>query len=937
MFRGLKRAWLGACSMILLTLGGYAQESTTPSVDIVLEVAQDGGIEAGFNDTDPLVDGNGTHTAGMDGPNGEILAGQNGVVRTFDAIRYGVHWSVNDVDSATDNNGTDGTVDDVTITIDTGREDVRWIYLPEVCDEGSEITDGTDVNTTLICKLGTKAEGTIGTISPVAKVYQKANGETSNTDVIQLHATIDSAQTEPKESNEVQTTISAKPSGDWIKSDPDFYYHVANGDKEGVVLVYPITFRAGDSDTGIVGTDPLDDTFKFEFYDHAWDLGEDAIFATEEMMSDLNRSQCGGYDGKGSFPYGDDGTLPDEATSENTTHSFDLTCTDVTGDGSSGENGDYPMVKLEIENYSTRVFPPKNANGTTNKENTISLQVAFWVSNEDIEAKTSDENLEAFWNTINGDNDLDSTDADTEEDVLPYTDPIQVGVAGGGSMDESTIGDNSVSDTGLTVDDPLYSSGGEPGSTSVDRVNYKHHAIFFPGPYQQVYSKDPNTGLDYVAFDSREVASEGQGSIVTPNWIGTGGVSRSEMVTLQFGLFATTQDSTSFTSDPVHLCGAIDNRHMDIVNILDSFERHEVADEVIAKSSKTIDITTGLPNAGIANITFGDRIGMSNMWWVNKDYPYALRTNPNDLPAYVIEVTNAPLDINHSEHALTCSDSDAGDAGWINIEETDTLQDKLSSDATPDINGYVHYDKITRVRVRMLERRFWTNTSESNQYYNGVGYLLHMQARIRPNVEEDPDGTEIYIHASRARGDWNATSGNAPLNTDCTKKYMTNDAVYEFEQNLTDTGWCVLEYNSSNEESYDDLLTTIDPHAFELFITDDNDDDGLEEITSIRMSHSDKITITGSELSVTKKLISPIDTLLKDGDLATFKISTYITGSPDDWMSSVFLQDDLPSEFEFVSATPPVDRDGNVLPNDSENYVNCYYKDNWHKYYWFLY
>ncbi|NOZ91497.1 MAG: hypothetical protein GXO60_09460, partial [Epsilonproteobacteria bacterium] len=63
-FRLIKQLLLLFLIIISIFNSASAIESTTPNVDILLEVAQDGGIEAGFNDTDPLVDGNGSHTAG---------------------------------------------------------------------------------------------------------------------------------------------------------------------------------------------------------------------------------------------------------------------------------------------------------------------------------------------------------------------------------------------------------------------------------------------------------------------------------------------------------------------------------------------------------------------------------------------------------------------------------------------------------------------------------------------------------------------------------------------------------------------------------------------------------------------------------------------------------------------------------------------------------
>ena len=61
--------------------------------EIVLSVDFDG--TPGFSAADPLDDGLGAHTPGLD------LNDSNNVVRTYDQLQYRIDWNVNEVDGST--------------------------------------------------------------------------------------------------------------------------------------------------------------------------------------------------------------------------------------------------------------------------------------------------------------------------------------------------------------------------------------------------------------------------------------------------------------------------------------------------------------------------------------------------------------------------------------------------------------------------------------------------------------------------------------------------------------------------------------------------------------------------------------------------------------------------------------------------------------------
>ncbi len=874
--------FLTLSTAIILLAGGLffirtvlAAESSTPNLEIKVVVDQDG--TEPFDGTDPLVDGSGAHTPGLDGSNGAIEAAHNGVVRTKDRVRYRIYWNVNDVDSAA---LSGAIVHNVVVRMDTGREDVRWYQLPKICLKNnvtpvSEIGDnGNGAGTYLVCNLGDRKEGEGGSFYVHADVYLKADLSASNGDVISVAATVDSDETSPVTSGAEPVTISARSSANWVKGHVEVVHDVTYNGVVGEVFIYPIVYVPGPGGSGR-GTEWLDDSLALQFYDHAWDLGPSAIFMPSSLESVVGRKACGGYDGAGQYPYGDDGQLPPGANDgiDNETAPFDVTCTDVTS------SGGYPMVRVDVSNYSTRVLAEKTANGKRNTA-AVSLQVAFWVSEADVLAKSP--NSDPFWNTINRDDSLDTSGADPSEGLVPNTEPVQIG-GRGGYLDENGIGDNSVADVVL-----LPTGGSNPGNPA----KYRHYVRLLPGPYQEVFYIN-GAGAELAGFDARRVSNGGAGTSLrgdaSSNFKGDGVVSRNDMITL-IATAKARDDQPNLWDDPVHLCVAIDNSFVEVVDFPHSFIRKEVD---ALRDGTEIGVGVGTPSDGIAHVLMGTADKrMAHNWW----YYDWVRKNPAH-PDYVVEVAGGAVAPNVSEHGVTCNDEPG--VTWVSTTDATGLQQFATG---VDIDGNTIYGGITRVRVRMLEHASWYYEDEDDPA--GLGmlvYTLNMQLRVKPNRTGNhsaPDGSEIYVHASRGRGDWTTS----PALADC-----TNDDKFTVDNSV----WCNMPYDTSREGHYDTShRTNLDLQSIEYY-----DPWGRPLI-----GHTNKATVVTAVLGGRKTNLNP-DELLINGDLVTFKIEAWITGSPTEQFARMNVSDDLSQNenFEFVSWTPPVDRNGNPV----SGYVDC--------------
>ena len=166
-----KRQRLRRFSLALLILSIFspvlspALVSAQQQNEIALSVDFDG--TPAFSAADPLDDGLGGHTPGLD------LNDNNNVVRTFDQIQYRIDWNVNELD---------GTTTTIRMTLPDGLvwlEDATTASgVPSGClDDGTSSITGNG-GRDLVCNTDAEHEGSNGAIHPRAMVNGLLDGTT---------------------------------------------------------------------------------------------------------------------------------------------------------------------------------------------------------------------------------------------------------------------------------------------------------------------------------------------------------------------------------------------------------------------------------------------------------------------------------------------------------------------------------------------------------------------------------------------------------------------------------------------------------------------------------------------------------------------------------------------------------------------------------------
>jgi hypothetical protein len=539
--------------------------ASKPNVEVSVAVEADG--TAAFS-TDAVVPSGSpvAHTPGLDG------GANNGVVRTFDTVRYRVDYNVNEV-AAT------GVV--LTSVLPVGTAWVRdptGLVAPGCADDagGSSISaDGL----TWVCVVGDKAQGTAGTIFPIAEIRNRRDS-----DIVAMSASVDTDQTAPVVSNSVDVTISAVARGNWVKQKPEEIQDVVNGGVTGRIYIFPFQMNSGG--TSRKGAGVLDDTYTYTMYDNAWGLAQGAVLAPQALMDTYagGRINCGGYDGTGDYPFGRKFGVSDATnTTPGALAGGTVTCTD-------GVTNDY-SVKIDIAGQVTSTSATKMASGSLNNlKFLISGQVAWWVSEAELRARAGAPAAPAtFAAGLNLGNDLSGTQQavtyppNPAATLTPPTPtPISVRAQPATIVPEADVTDNQVQYlTSFQATDP--------GSLQV-----RSWSRFYPGPYQEVVNPDGSTGNPKHSFDVRRTTVGG----LSPGLPGTttygdGGstASRDEVVTIMTGA-----EAYGVKSDYMHTCTGIDTTHMELVPFPATFPVNQVAS--ISPIAQTLSQSAGTSNAG---------------------------------------------------------------------------------------------------------------------------------------------------------------------------------------------------------------------------------------------------------------------------------------------------------------------------------------------------
>ena len=872
---GLYLAAVGGLLATVLSVNALAAPNDPLSIELNASIRFDGTTFA--DDPADLGDGSGAHTPGLDDN------GLNNVVKTFDRFGLTLDWNTND-------QGTTNQV--ITATLPLGT---HWTPDPNYPPFKGCRTDGVPASSlstdqrTLICNVGSPAEGTNGQIRPIAIVEPSADeNQLVDDDGIEISVSMVSDQHPTPIVETLDLTVSSRPAWNWVKHTAEVVPGVDRNGVPGSLFIYPLTFTPAAGSK--IGSEPIDDDVAISFYDHALDLAPSAVAAEPALMG--GRTACGGYDGAGAFPYGNAALgTPANTTAGAEAGSEVISCSLIT-------SNPYPTVKIDISGHDTSAIATSNADGSPNKAG-IAAQVAFWMPDSEMLAKAepSDGVPDNGTGTASFQNAISATATAIQPTDYPdaaAVAPVQIAGAGG-SFDEATTGDDSVWN-GTSFAGGGTITGGPGGGA------YLEHRVRFLNGMQlaQNVNVDPNTGTNATFMDTRNPVVGGLGttSFSARSYAQNGTVARSQDAVLELSL----QASGNIADEPVHGCMRWENQHLSVKPLTGSIRQHGINGDVPGSwVSGPASAITPDPSPW-AHVLAGQ--GHTK----NTDPYTALRLTDGVIPfgslgidvEYVVEFahvnsSNTDQEMNHT----TCNEGDADVRGWASTDEVATVFPVDADGLSTDINA---------VRIRTLTPVPWYNTG-SGPLDLGTQITLAVPVKVGSSLSNDPDGTRIRLHSSRAWGAWNPATTPAPPTPTCGS---AGNGSLDLALNDGDTtGWCNRPYASAGEYSEppaDGYETNIDPNAFAHRPPAD----------SGRLVHSDMLTIVAARLALDKSVVTPTGLIADNGDLVEFSLKPSTVGSPQDTLTNVVLIDRHPVPLRFESATPApgsFDADGHPFWN----------------------
>jgi uncharacterized repeat protein (TIGR01451 family) len=890
-----ERPWLSAglavvSSISSIALGLTSVEpsaaaplATKPNTEIGLGIEADG---TSTFDADPIAPTGSpvAHTPGLDG------GANNGVVRTFDSVKYRIDWNTNETDAT-------GVILRAVLPAGVAwKRDVSGLVAPGCLPDaqGSSISaDGR----TFVCALGDKTQGTAGTIFPRAEV----SGLLDN-DVITLTASIGTDQTDPVTSDPTQVTVSATPRANWVKGVPDEITAVPNAGVEGRLYIYPISLNPGAG--GRKGSAPLDDSYTYSFFDNAWGLAQGAVLAPQALLDQYagGRTACGGYDGTGDLPFGRvvTGRSSTESLTAGAAAGGTFACTD-------GVTNDY-VVKVDVAGQVTDIAAARNASGKRNALGTVvSGQIAWWVSEAELRARAGAPPAPAsFSGGLNLGNDISAAAVPVTYPPNPATTLPKPAIAAITIRAKPA----SVLPETATADDRAEHQAVFTASLPGPRT-MKSWARFVPGSYRG--ARNETADRQFVSPDlRRNTAPQGGMADLPPGSgyyaDGLGQVSRDEVVTLWAGVTGRTPAGTP-NPEYQHLCTGIDTTHMQVVPMPTSFPVADLGSG-IGSSSLTTATFSATSNAGpLAQVQAGpgltataERPGRQP----NKDLPFRANDTPvivefaHTGPGYRASpptLVGAPDGIDPSAAGsppplgdigpdvdtagLSCNNSDADPRGWV------TSAGDLSAF---DADGDGRYEGINLVRVSTLKPMDW-----ADPLGQGSGIDLFLQLRMNRDRAANPNGSEVYAHTSRTYGSWNQSTENSPnpepsagdcLSGEMDPKVDPDIVAPTGLDRLEKGGWCNSPYSTANEGS------GLDPNSVEYF----------GPFRSVW--HTDKLTIVEASPRVSKTNNDGLQDYVRNNDTVTYTIRPSVVGSPVDTIRNISVADTLSAQYQYVGATP---------------------------------
>ncbi len=888
---------LGIASVGTISVAAVMAESQN---ELLIGISYDGTVS--FDD-DPLDNDEypAPHTPGLD------ARGDNGVVRSFDSFGVRVDFNINE-DAATN-----------AIVTATLPENVNWVPAPQTnpphpsvpagclseadgvpAGQGSYISDD---GRTLVCNTGDHAEGANVSLYFDAFVGALLDGTQLTVDAT---LTTDDDADGVADQTDPALEVSARPSGDWVKQNPETFAATRNG-VEGTVYLYPLSFSW---EMGGRGSEPINTNSALTLYDHAWDLPASAVLAEPALLG--GRTPCGQYDG-------------DDATYQITNGAW--TCSDVTG------TAPYNIIEMAVDaGYSAG-----NAG-----EIVLAGQVAFWISDADLDARWDlSEPENTIYNSISGSaDDRISIDKNASPSEDPADDITPIGVPGSNSIEPEATSNN----TAIVLQNGPFEpiDGGTDGT--VERRMVQHSVDIIAGSYQQlVFTGVGDEPVTYTTFDGRRSFV---GGLWQPGFLPQARdtertvppISRGEHFVIH-GMWSSEMTTGGSIDTPFHGCLALDTRHYELIPFGEIVEytvdpedhTHPNFANDPSSSSKVVSPSDG---SYVHVVTGSDSVATGTHRDILWTYSGAVGGDP--LPYRVEFGIGTPLidgtpGFTVGEDEVRCNDSDATE--WI---EASAATDAQVAEAN-------------RVRIIRTSSKSWDgdvknpdDVSQASRHYDpGPGMSVYLQARVKADLEVQVDGEELLVFAGRAIGAWDDAAG-APERVG----FRNSPSQPEVEAPASS---CVIREEYGTAQSWTDDDNTFDTitswcnEPYVDFLGPDNfPDTAIGQHGLYNRSaelHADKRYIATARPVVAKQPwdVASDSALLTDfadnGDTAYFRLAPSVVGATTEAVSNVRFVDDLTAtNYQFIRYVQLPDSTNGYSCNSeadaiATNIVSCQYSE----------
>lgn len=535
---------------------------------------------------------------------------------------------------------------------------------------------------------------------------------------------------------------------------------------------------------------------------------------------------------------------------------------------------------MTVSDYSSRLpdldadgVPDENANGTPNDSNVIiSGQLVLWMDADDVEVDMlpQDSGAVNYRNSITG-------DQDTVIDENASIPAISVTGSQGQQVNESVTTDNTTT-FAIATDTGGY----EPVGGGVDSNQYGAFQPYFYRWYSDDYSPD----VTLLAQSRNPIPYyDGGTSYTSVQWDGRGQVARGTPVALEMSLNLRSTETEKVES--VASCMRWDPTQVYLLpmgsypTVTREGSNNIRGEETASSLLEVLDVSQ---SAG-------------GMYWnenYRAEFPQSIISSGAIRVQYGYDTGTSTWSDAVEQNSNECNN--AADRVWVDSTDTTALESRVDS------QGRYQFDMVRVVVDQMVWSRVMADVpSLANNPKADSTVSISLQGVVGNDLTVNPNGKSVYLHTSRAFGDWDVDSEAQPPTTQCYPIIDSDDWSLNSgnDGNTVDpatNGWCNQAYNPSNENPLDNLgvWSSLDTS---------NMTSGVSKPIYTGAggdSDTDRITIVTVRPAVTKTNNAGSFDIADNGDTVDFTIDVSAVGSEQEALSNFVLSDAMPAGYTFV-------------------------------------